>query len=101
VDAKKLYADGQGHETPAAMDETVDVGAFDVEPGHTGYDASKVIAVQKVRIHSGVQTISLTVNRPPRCAGIDPFSELIDRNPRRRSPRSSPANLMHYEDNTQ
>jgi hypothetical protein len=31
VDAKKLYADGQGHETPAPMDEIVDVGAFDVE----------------------------------------------------------------------
>jgi ABC-2 type transport system permease protein len=81
VDAKKLYADGQGHETPAPMDEIVDVGAFDAEPGHTGYDASKVIAVQKVRIHSGVQTISLTVSRPPRFAGVDPFSELIDRNP--------------------
>ena len=80
VDAKKLYADGQGHETPAPMDETLDVGAFDVEPGHAGYDASKVIAVQKLRIRSGVQTVTLTVSRLPKFAGVDPFNELIDRN---------------------
>ncbi len=80
VDAKKLYADGQGHETPAPMDETLDVGAFDVEPGHAGYDASKVIAVHKVRIRSGTQTITLTVSRLPKFAGVDPFNELIDRN---------------------
>lgn len=79
VDAKKLYADGHGHETPAPMDESLDVGAFDVEPGHAGYDASKVIAIHKVRIHSGVQTITLTVGRLPKFAGVDPFNELIDR----------------------
>ncbi|HTB66058.1 MAG TPA: M1 family aminopeptidase [Steroidobacteraceae bacterium] len=80
VDAKKLYAEGQGHESPAPMDETLDVGAFDVEPGHAGYDASKVIAVQKLRIHSGVQTVTLTLGRRPKFAGVDPFNELIDRN---------------------
>jgi ABC-2 type transport system permease protein len=80
VDAKKLYADGQGHETPAPMDETLDVGAFDVEPGHAGYDAGKAIAVQKLRIRSGVQTVTLTVGRLPKFAGVDPFNELIDRN---------------------
>jgi ABC-2 type transport system permease protein len=80
VDARKLYADGQGHETPAPMEETLDVGAFDVEPGHAGYDAGKVIAVQKLRIRSGVQTVTLTVSRLPKFAGVDPFNELIDRN---------------------
>jgi ABC-2 type transport system permease protein len=89
VDAKKLYADGQGNETPAPMDETLDVGAFDMEPpalaafamqGDAGYDATKVITVQKRRIHSGVQTITLIVSRLPKFAGVDPFNELIDRN---------------------
>ena len=80
VDAKKLHADGQGHETPAPMDETLNVGAFDMEPGHTGYDANKVITVQKMRIRSGVQTVTLTVSRAPKFAGVDPFNELIDRN---------------------
>jgi ABC-2 type transport system permease protein len=89
VDAKKLYADGQGNETPAPMDETLDVGAFEMEPpalatfamqGDARYDATQVITVQKRRIHSGVQTITLTVSRLPRFAGVDPFNELIDRN---------------------
>jgi len=80
VDAKKLYADGQGHETPVPMDETLDVGAFDVEPGHAGYDTDKAIAVQKLLIHSGVQTVALMLSRLPKFAGVDPFNELIDRN---------------------
>jgi ABC-2 type transport system permease protein len=79
VDAKKLYADGQGHETAAPMSETLDVGAFDVKPADAGYDLGKVIAVQKVAIHSGAQTVTLVVSRLPKFAGVDPFNQLIDR----------------------
>jgi ABC-2 type transport system permease protein len=79
VDAKKVYADGSGHETAAPMNETLDVGAFDVDPAGSGYNQSKVIAVQRVPIRSGVQTISMVVSRAPKYAGVDPFSELIDR----------------------
>jgi ABC-2 type transport system permease protein len=79
VEAKKIYADGLGHETPAPMNETLDVGAFDVSPADSGFKADKVIAVQQAPIHSGIQTVTLTVNRPPKFAGVDPFSELIDR----------------------
>ena len=79
VDAKKVYADGSGHETAAPMNETLDVGAFDVDPAGSGYNQSKVIAVQRMPIHSGVQTISMVVSRAPKYAGVDPFSELIDR----------------------
>jgi hypothetical protein len=61
------------------MAETVDVGAFDVEPASPGYDASKVIAVQRVPIHTGVQTIDLIVSRPPKFAGVDPFNTMITR----------------------
>jgi hypothetical protein len=39
-----------------------------------------VIAVQKLRIRSGIQTVTLTVSRLPKFAGMDPFDELIDRN---------------------
>jgi aminopeptidase N len=80
VDAKKLYADGQGHETAAPLDETMDVGAFDIEPAKSGFDAGKVIAVTKLPIHSGVQTVDLVVARLPRFAGVDPYNTLIDRN---------------------
>lgn len=79
VDAKKVYADGSGHETPAPMNETLDVGAFDVSPADSGYNQGKVIAVQRVPIHTGVQTVSMVVSRAPKYAGVDPFAELIDR----------------------
>jgi aminopeptidase N len=80
VTATKLYADGLGRETPAPMNETVDVGAFDVEPGQPGYNAREVLVVQKVPIHSGAQTVTLTVAHLPRFAGVDPFNTLVDRN---------------------
>ena len=80
IEAKKLYADGQGHESPAPMAETLDVGAFDAEPGQAGFDAKKVIAFQRLPIHSGSQTITLTVSRAPKFAGVDPYNKLIDRN---------------------
>jgi ABC-2 type transport system permease protein len=79
VDARKVYADGSGHETAAPMNETLEVGAFDVDPNGSGYNQGKVIAVQRVPIHSGVQTVSMVVARAPRFAGVDPYSELIDR----------------------
>ena len=80
VNARKLHADGQGRETAAAMDETVDVGAFDLEPSKPGFNARKVIAVRKTPIHSGVQTLRLVVDRLPKVAGVDPYNTLIDRN---------------------
>ena len=79
VDATKFYADGLGRETPAPMNETVDVGAFDIEPGQPGYAAANAIDVEKRPIHSGSQTVTLTVSRLPRFAGVDPFNTLIDR----------------------
>jgi ABC-2 type transport system permease protein len=62
------------------MNETLDVGAFDLKPGDPGYDVGKVIAVQKIPIHSGAQTVTLVVGRLPKFAGVDPFNQLIDRN---------------------
>jgi aminopeptidase N len=80
IDAKKFYADGQGRETPAAMDETLDVGAYDVEPGTHGYRPSAVIAVRRTPIRAGVQTVTLEVSRRPAVAGVDPYNTLINRN---------------------
>jgi hypothetical protein len=79
VDAKKVYADGAGRETPAPMNETLDIGAFDVDPSDAHYNQSKVIAVERVPIHTGVQTVTMVVSRAPKFAGVDPFAELIDR----------------------
>ncbi|HLK23371.1 MAG TPA: M1 family aminopeptidase [Caulobacteraceae bacterium] len=79
VDARKVYANGQGKETATPMNETVDVGAFDVEPASKGYGAKDVIAIERVPIHSGLQTIHLVTSRAPKYAGIDPFNTMITR----------------------
>ena len=80
ISAKKLYASGQGKETEAPMNEEVQVGAFDIEPAKPGFDAGKVIAVQRVMVHSGVQKVTMVVNRLPKFAGADPYNTMIDRN---------------------
>ena len=80
VEARKLYADGQGVETEAPLDETFDVGVFTVEPGEAGYARSSVIAVQRLPLRSGRQTLTLQVDREPKVAGVDPFNKWIDRN---------------------
>jgi aminopeptidase N len=80
VSARKLYADGRGKETEAPMNETLDVGLFDVEPGKKGFAPSKVIAFQRMPIRSGVQTLRLVASRAPAFAGVDPYNKLIDRN---------------------
>jgi aminopeptidase N len=80
VTARKLYADGSGHERAAPMDETLDVGLFDAEPGKPGFTAAKVIAVQRLPIRSGQQVLHLIAPRAPKFAGVDPYNKLIDRN---------------------
>jgi ABC-2 type transport system permease protein len=80
VAAKKLYADGAGRETEAPMNEDVQVGAFDVEPAQKGFDTSKVIAIQRVQLHSGAQKVTMVVNRLPKFAGVDPYNTMITRN---------------------
>jgi ABC-2 type transport system permease protein len=80
VSAKKLYADGKGRETEAPMAETLDVGLFEAMPGKKDFNAKKVIAFEKRPIRSGVQTLTFTVAKAPRYAGVDPYAKLIDRN---------------------
>jgi hypothetical protein len=50
VSARKFYADGAGHETEVPIDETIEVGVFSERPGAAGFDASKVLRFEKVRI---------------------------------------------------
>jgi ABC-2 type transport system permease protein len=79
VTAAKSYADGQGHETPAPMDETVDVGLFDAKPDAKGFGPRDVIDLRKWPIRSGVQTVTIITAKRPAFAGIDPYIELIQR----------------------
>jgi ABC-type transport system involved in multi-copper enzyme maturation permease subunit len=62
VQARKMVVDEAGVETEVPMDDWVEVGAFH---GDDPY-------VQKLRIRSGKQTVTLIVPQKPARAGIDP-----------------------------
>ena len=80
VEARKLYADGKGVETESPLDEDFEVGVFTAEPGTAGYTAKDVLLMQRQRIRTGTQTVSLTVDRRPTHVGVDPYNKRIDRN---------------------
>ncbi|RAK56443.1 ABC transporter permease/M1 family aminopeptidase [Phenylobacterium deserti] len=82
VEAKKMYADGNGKETevPIAPNERFDVGVFTAEPGRKGFGPEDVLSFGLRPLRSGTQTLTVTVDKPPRFAGIDPYNKLIDRN---------------------
>lgn len=80
VQARKLYADGKGKETEAPLSETLDVGLFTAMPGEKGFSGKSVVTMVKRPIRSGTQTLTFTVDRAPRYAGVDPYNYLIDRN---------------------
>ena len=76
-----MYADGQGKETPAAMDgEVFDVGVFTAEPGKKGFAAKDVLHLRTQPFRSGTQTVTVTVDKAPKFAGVDPYNKQIDRN---------------------
>lgn len=80
IEARKLYADGQGAETEAPMEEMFDVGLFTAEPGRRNFDAEDVILFERRPIRSGRQTLTFIVDRAPTHAGVDPYNKRIDRN---------------------
>jgi aminopeptidase N len=80
VDAKKFYADGLGKETEAPLDEPFELGAFTVEPGKKGYSKDSVISVERQRLKSGKQEVTMLLEKEPKLVGIDPFNKRIDRN---------------------
>ena len=80
VDAHKFYADGYGKETEAPLTEDFDVGAFTKEPGKSGFTQSNVLSLNRMPIHSGRQTVTITTTAKPTFAGVDPYNKRITRN---------------------
>jgi ABC-2 type transport system permease protein len=78
--AAKHYSDGLGKETPAPMDDMVEVAVFGRDPG--GDESSeKVLFLERRHITEDAPTITVTVAGEPWEAGFDPFNKLIDRVP--------------------
>lgn len=81
IEARKMYADGKGKETEAPIkDATFDVGVFTAEPGKKAFSSKDVLAFRTVPLKTGRQTVTLTVDKPPKFAGVDPYNKQIDRN---------------------
>ncbi|HEX6096716.1 MAG TPA: M1 family aminopeptidase [Thermoanaerobaculia bacterium] len=79
VDAKKHYADSQGHETETPLNESIEVGLFTALPGLDTFNSSNVILMERRPIHSGRQVLKFVTDRKPAFAGVDPYNFYIDR----------------------
>ncbi|ADL02410.1 M1 family aminopeptidase [Brevundimonas subvibrioides] len=80
VEARKLYADGQGVETASPLNESIDIGLFTAEPGKGAFDRSNVVVLERRALRSGTQTFRFVTAAKPTFAGVDPYNKWIDRN---------------------
>jgi hypothetical protein len=74
VEARKVVGDSAGVERETPMNEWVEIGIF--AAAGAGEVLGKPLYVQKHRISSGRQTITVTVPQAPARAGIDPYNLL-------------------------
>ncbi len=79
VEAHKFYAAGKGKENETPLNDSFDIGVFMAKPGEGKFNARDVVFMQRQPIHSGVQTIKVTVDRKPTFVGVDPYNKWIDR----------------------
>ena len=80
VRAAKAYADGKGKETPARLDQTVDIGLFSARPGKAEFGVANVLLRQRLPVTDGERSFTLITATKPDYAGIDPYNTFIDRN---------------------
>jgi ABC-2 type transport system permease protein len=73
VEAKKVRADGRGEEHAVPLHDLIDIGVLDAN--------GKFLYLQKHKIEQEKTDITVTVDKVPAQAGIDPVDKLIDRNP--------------------
>lgn len=80
VEAQKFYADGEGRETSALLDDDIDIGLFAARPGLSEFSAQDVIEMSRRAIATGTQQIVLVTADKPAYAGVDPYNKYVDRN---------------------
>jgi ABC-2 type transport system permease protein len=72
--ARKVKADGNGNETPMALNDYVEVGVFKGEK-----DEEQPLYLKKEKLTQEQNTFEIIVDEEPTRAGIDPYNKLIDR----------------------
>ena len=76
--ADKRYADGQGKETAAKLDDWIEVGVF--AKGESGKERDqRVLYLKRTHVTTADPEITVTVDALPAEAGFDPYNKLIDR----------------------
>jgi ABC-2 type transport system permease protein len=73
VEAKKVRADGRGQEHSIPINDWIDIGVLAGD--------GKFLYLQKQKIDQEKTDFTLTVDKVPATAGIDPVGKLITRNP--------------------
>jgi len=73
VEAKKYRADGKGQEHTIPLHDMIDIGVLDAD--------GNFLYLQKQEITQEHQDFTVTVDKQPAQAGIDPLIKLIDRSP--------------------
>ena len=76
--AAKRYADGKGRETPAPLDDWIEVGVY-AQAASGEAHGQPVLYLQRHRIREAGPEIKVVVEGRPYEAGFDPDNKLIDR----------------------
>jgi len=73
AESKKFRADGRGQEHEIPVNDWIDIGVLD--------SGGKYLYLERKKIDQAKNDFTLTVDRVPAKAGIDPLDKMIDRNP--------------------
>ncbi len=74
VQARKIKADGNGNETPMALNDYIEIGVFKGKK-----DEEQPLYLKKEKITQEQNTFEIVVDEVPTRAGIDPYNKLVDR----------------------
>lgn len=80
VAATKFYADGEGAETEAPLNDQIELGVFTERPGAGEFESANVLLMERRPIKSGTQKIKLVTKERPSWVGVDPYNKYVDRN---------------------
>lgn len=74
VQARKIKADGNGNESPLALNDYIEIGVFKGKK-----DEEEPLYLKKEKLSQEQSTFEITVDEEPTRAGIDPYNKLVDR----------------------
>lgn len=77
VSAAKRYADGQGGEADAPVDDWIEVGVF-AKAADGAESGEKALVLERKHITSNTASFRYIVDEAPSAVGFDPYNKLID-----------------------